>query len=237
MPEFPWAIEPSYEGLLSLIEEMNCGVLIRDLEGHTLYANKRLLEWSGYKAKELEGKPSNILTPPELRDTMQQENEAILAGDFRARLSVLRRRDGRTYPVVVIPRTLEGKDGEIGSTFALIVDLGEVQTAKRVGASEADVEGTLRRIALELQGLSLAARQDGGGAIRLDHPDLRELSDREREVLVELLNGSRVAAVAKKLFISPHTVRNHLKAMFRKVGVANQGELIERIRELSTPQS
>ena len=53
MAEFPWQIEPSYEGLLSLIEEMNCGVLIRDLEGNTLYANKRLLEWSGYEAKRV----------------------------------------------------------------------------------------------------------------------------------------------------------------------------------------
>jgi len=231
--EFPWQVEPSYEGLLSLIEEMNCGVLIRDREGCTLYANKRLLEWSGYEAKDLEGKPSNVLTPPELRETMQEENKAILAGDFRTRLSVLRRQDGRTYPVIVIPRTLKDDAGEIEATFALVVDLGEVQTAKRVGADPSDFGGTLQRIALELQGLSLSASRDGGGAIRLDHPDLRELSTREREVLVELLNGSRVSAVAKKLFISPHTVRNHLKAIFRKVGVANQGELIERIRELS----
>jgi len=233
MAEFPWQIEPSYEGLLSLIEEMNCGVLIRDRDGCTLYANKRLLEWSGYAAKDLEGKPSNLLTPPELRETMQEENQAILDGDLRARLSVLRRRDGRTYPVIVIPRTLEAKDGEVEATFALIVDLGEVQTAKRVGAGEADFGDTLQRIALELQGLSLSAPREGGGAIRLDHPDLRELSKREREVLAEILDGSRVAAVAKKLFISPHTVRNHLKAIFRKVGVANQGDLIERIRELS----
>jgi PAS domain S-box-containing protein len=62
MAEFPWAIEPSYEGLLSLIEEMNCGILVRDLDGCVLYANKRLLEWSGYSAKELEGKPASILT-------------------------------------------------------------------------------------------------------------------------------------------------------------------------------
>ena len=66
--------------------------------------------------------------------------------------------------------------------------------------------------------------------MRLDHPDLRTLSEREREILSELAAGSRVPSIATRLFISPHTVRNHLKAIYRKLGVGSQAELIERVR-------
>lgn len=56
------------------------------------------------------------------------------------------------------------------------------------------------------------------------------LSSREREVLGLLAAGLRVPTIARRLFISQHTVRNHLKAIFRKVGVASQAELMEYLR-------
>jgi DNA-binding CsgD family transcriptional regulator len=42
-----------------------------------------------------------------------------------------------------------------------------------------------------------------------------------------------VPAIAKKLFISPHTVRHHLKSMDRKLDVPDQNALIERMRSLA----
>ena len=66
----------------------------------------------------------------------------------------------------------------------------------------------------------------------MDHPLLQELSQREREVLAHLVAGSRVPTIADKLFISPNTVRNHLKAIYRKLDVSSQTELIERVRGL-----
>ena len=69
----------------------------------------------------------------------------------------------------------------------------------------------------------------------LGHPFLEELSEREREVLTHLMAGTRVPAIAEKLFISPNTVRNHLKAIYRKLDVSSQNELIERVRGLEAP--
>ena len=67
--------------------------------------------------------------------------------------------------------------------------------------------------------------------------DLRaRLSTRETEVLSLLLSGQRVPSIAGQLHISPHTVRNHLKSMFRKLEVSTQAELIERVRSLSGAQ-
>jgi two-component system probable response regulator PhcQ len=59
---------------------------------------------------------------------------------------------------------------------------------------------------------------------------LRTLSLREREVLDLLAQGHRVSQIAKSLFISGHTVRNHLKAIFRKLDVHSQVEIIQRAR-------
>lgn len=53
------------------------------------------------------------------------------------------------------------------------------------------------------------------------------LSTREREVVELLANGARVVTIARQLQLSPHTVRNHLKSVFRKLNVHGQHELFE----------
>lgn len=55
-------------------------------------------------------------------------------------------------------------------------------------------------------------------------------SAREREVAELLLVGHRVSTIAATLFISPYTVRNHLRSMFAKSGVTSQGELVAKLR-------
>ncbi|CCG02400.1 helix-turn-helix transcriptional regulator [Blastococcus saxobsidens] len=69
----------------------------------------------------------------------------------------------------------------------------------------------------------LAARSDAV-------PGLNRLSGRELQIVTRLLNGDRVPAIAEALFLSPSTVRNHLSAVFRKLRVASQQELIHLLR-------
>ncbi len=57
------------------------------------------------------------------------------------------------------------------------------------------------------------------------------LSDREEEIARWLAKGHRVTQIAKMLQISPHTVRNHFKSIFRKMQVHSQVELLARLRE------
>jgi len=59
---------------------------------------------------------------------------------------------------------------------------------------------------------------------------LESLSAREAEVLRHLLEGYRVGTIARRLFISPHTVRNHLKKIFVKLEVRSQTELMEKLK-------
>ncbi len=59
---------------------------------------------------------------------------------------------------------------------------------------------------------------------------LGRLSARERQIVELLLASRRVPGIAATLGISPHTVRNHLKAVFRKIGVHSQEGLLELLR-------
>ncbi len=62
---------------------------------------------------------------------------------------------------------------------------------------------------------------------------LAQLSARERQIVELLLASRRVPGIAGALGISPHTVRNHLKAVFRKLGVHSQEALLELLRNAS----
>ena len=55
------------------------------------------------------------------------------------------------------------------------------------------------------------------------------LTDREQEVLRFLARGMSTAEMTEQLGISAHTVRDHIKALFAKVGVRSRAELLARI--------
>lgn len=55
---------------------------------------------------------------------------------------------------------------------------------------------------------------------------VQQLSPREREIVEHLSHGRRVLEIAAALEISPNTVRNHLKSVFRKLGVSSQVQLL-----------
>ncbi len=94
------------------------------------------------------------------------------------------------------------------------------------GATESErvarLEDQLARIRQVVQG------KDGNGATR--SVDLSELTMRQKEIVERPLEGHRVDAIARDLNVSPSAVRNHLSAIFEKLGVASQSELIEFLR-------
>ena len=56
------------------------------------------------------------------------------------------------------------------------------------------------------------------------------LTAREREICSEVIAGYSTADIGGRLFISSNTVQDHLKSIFRKVGVRSRGELVARLR-------
>lgn len=59
-------------------------------------------------------------------------------------------------------------------------------------------------------------------------PDF-DLSGRESEIVPLIVEGLSNGDIASRLFISPHTVKNHVTSIFKKAGVTNRFELLKRI--------
>ncbi len=78
-------------------------------------------------------------------------------------------------------------------------------------------------------------KQQQGRNLSFDLPAIQkqlmeELSPREIEVLECLYKGMDTADTAKALFVSPNTVKFHLKNLFDKFGVHKRVELLAKLR-------
>jgi DNA-binding CsgD family transcriptional regulator len=58
-----------------------------------------------------------------------------------------------------------------------------------------------------------------------------QLSNREGEILNLLLKGKSNKEIEKDLFISPHTVRNHIYNIYQKLGIGNRLQLMSLVRD------
>ncbi len=87
-------------------------------------------------------------------------------------------------------------------------------------APSSELVGSLRRVVAGERvvdpGLAAQALSDG------DNP----LTERERDVLRTAGDGAPVDDVARRLFLSPGTVRNHLSAAIRKTGTRTRIEAV-----------
>ncbi len=228
-----WHADPDHEILLEAVENMSCGFLGRQPDGTVVFVNDRFLEWLGYDRREVEGESMMMFFPEDFRETAYREMQEIDKGDLRARLAAMRRKDGTTFPVLSLPSRLFDGRGVLEGVVSVIVDLGAVQTAKATVSEPGSVRSTLDRIALELQAIGLAADLPLPPVVTLEAPELASLTRREKEVLSHLASGERPPAIAELLKISPHTVRNHLKAIFRKLDVRDQAELLRLLRSFA----
>lgn len=60
---------------------------------------------------------------------------------------------------------------------------------------------------------------------------VHKISKREQEIIELMLRGMSNADIEKKLFISPHTVKNHIYNIYQKLGVKNRVQISNLIRE------
>jgi len=72
-----------------------------------------------------------------------------------------------------------------------------------------------------------------GTEVFADHGALDSpLSEREQEVLSLIADGSTNKEIAAKLHLSPHTIKEHTSAIYRKLGVRNRAEATRQAQRL-----
>jgi two-component system response regulator DesR len=85
------------------------------------------------------------------------------------------------------------------------------------------------------QDIANAARMVGMG-MTVFAPDADEdgamLSERERQVLEMIASGATNREIAERLLLSPHTVKDHTSALYRKIGARNRAQAILRAQRL-----
>jgi DNA-binding NarL/FixJ family response regulator len=83
--------------------------------------------------------------------------------------------------------------------------------------------------------LAAAIRAVGAGATMFTPSDEQPaplLSEREREVLGLIAAGATNREIADRLFLSPHTVKEHTSALYRKLGARNRADAVQRAQRL-----
>ena len=92
---------------------------------------------------------------------------------------------------------------------------------------ETDETDHIEECVLDEQALSLSDEE----ILHLveDTPAGKQLTAREKEVLISSLKSRRRKDIASGLFLSEATVKKHLHSIYAKLGVKNRFELISKI--------
>jgi DNA-binding CsgD family transcriptional regulator len=137
--------------------------------------------------------------------------DALPAASLYAALGML---PAMVYPVATLARSRDGSNGS--------------------RALERAVDGRW----VMIEAAPLEGRADGAIAVTLRDATAREaferlcriyaLTRRERQVVAAIVAGLDTRAVTERLVISRHTVQDHLKSVFAKVGIHSRRELLAR---------
>jgi PAS domain S-box-containing protein len=224
------------------------GVWVMDPDGRTLQVNAQLAELLAVdQARLANGSILDFFDPASAEEIRQRLSQHAAGVREQYELSVIRL-DGQRRWFRISGMPIYDDAGLYGGSVGLcsdvtdrkllehelgrrdIAELDHVPGAEAAPRSPEDDTAFAHLVADYLR----AAKPDLLDPARpLDETilGLDRLSRRELEVVRMLLLGDRVPVIARHLFVSQSTVRNHLSSVFRKLRVRSQQELIVLLRE------
>jgi two-component system response regulator DesR len=114
-----------------------------------------------------------------------------------------------------------------------------ISGASHISPGAAAACGASGFVSKDLRGVELvrAVRAIGLGETMLDAAEAaaapgRDLSARERQVLALVAGGATNREIAAELHLSPHTVKEYVSAVYRKLHVRNRAEAVKRAAAL-----
>lgn len=123
--------------------------------------------------------------------------------------------------------------------FASEVDLPLARAALRAGANGYIHAGMRpehigRAVEVAAQGEIVAPRKLLEYLLTSEEPaDIEALSARQREILGLVVEGLSNAEIGKRLYLSESTIKQHLRAAYKVLGVKNRTEAAKLVRDVS----
>jgi DNA-binding CsgD family transcriptional regulator len=127
-------------------------------------------------------------------------------------------------------------DDETQSFVFALTGAGEATALVPPRERVIELEQRLQRIAREVEAAGVVSAF-GRPPDAKTLPGLADLTSRQWEVVTRLARGERVSEMARGMYLSPSTVRNHLANLFRKVGVHSQSEFLDLLRRHDRAES
>ena len=135
-----------------------------------------------------------------------------------------------------VKRVREASPGVPILIFGMHIDLPLARDALRLGArgfihAGMRPEQVVRAIKVAIEGELVAPRELLQYLIVYEDPvDLNILSARQREILDFVVEGMSNAQIANRLYLSESTIKQHLRAAYKLLGVKNRTEAARLIR-------
>ena len=218
--------------LKGIFDQLEDSLFAHAADGCCIYANPAAERVFGPAVNEMRGKmPPYPSWPQEYADTYLRQFRLLLAspsslGPWRLPIIMLNA-SGQRVSVEMTHARIDSPDDRQAVHYLLarlpkLDDRGS--RLRELFATLAEYEGEL--LQLVKPGSAQPPTETADELPSAVETQLETLSPRERDVLRVFLEGADVPAVAGNLNISQHTVRNHLKSIFRKLGVHSQRELL-----------
>ena len=184
--------------------------------------------------------PSNSITTEGLKKVLEGKADVKIDGESSA---------GSPSCVVLYAGRLEegcldgmGRIRELYPGVPLLVlgsqlDLGLACAALKNGAdgfvhAQMDPAQVLRAVEVVQKGELAAPRQLLRYSLsQNEKPEIGELSARQREILEMVVEGLSNAEIAARLYLSESTIKQHLRAVYKVLGVHNRTEAAKTMRE------
>jgi DNA-binding NarL/FixJ family response regulator len=121
--------------------------------------------------------------------------------------------------------------------FGSQLDLGLACAALKNGAdgfahAQMDPKQVLRAVEVVQKGELAAPRQLLGYLLnRNENPEIGDLTARQGEILEMVVEGLSNAKIAGRLYLSESTIKQHLRAVYKVLGVRNRTEAAKTMRE------
>lgn len=210
-----------------LIEHLGVGVLGR--RGETIVlANASLARLLGYASStSLLGRSIWSIVHADARDEFRARSVASgTSGTSEPYLTRLTRANGAPEPVCIFPQHPLDDAAIDADPSPLIVETVVSLRELRGVLLPQPVAGNVQpcRSCLGHEAPPSSRRPPDSTPVVFE-----QLTQRESEIVQHIGQGADLNSVATQLGISPHTVRNHLKRIFRKLGIRSQTELLTRI--------